>query len=87
MKTFSPDADTENADWTKQSWDFPPYKSAEFLAQIGGPDNLDAFRKSPAYRGAVDTGLIHDDEWLADWVTPTPPTPPKPKRPVHIHIH
>lgn len=68
---ISLDADIEDADWTKQSWDFPPYKSAEFLAQIGGPGQLDAFRKRSAYRMAVERGLIHDDEWVGDWAVPS----------------
>lgn len=80
MNEFSPDADNANADWTKQAWDFPPYKSANFLALV--PD-LESFRKSPAYRAACERGLIHDDEWVADWCTPS-----KPKKPgVHVHIH
>ena len=65
METFSPDADLENADWTKQTWDLPPYKSPEFL-ELGL--DLEAFRRTPAYKHAVETGLIHDDEWVADWV-------------------
>lgn len=61
----SPDADLENADWNKQAWDLPPYKSEEFLALY--PD-LDSFRKLPVYQHAVAAGLIHDDEWVADYV-------------------
>ena len=57
------DADSESADWTKQSWDLPPYRSAEFMSLF--PD-LDAFRKLPVYQYAVESGLILDDEWLAD---------------------
>lgn len=91
LPTYSPDATTENADWTKQSWDFPPYKSAEFLEAIGGPGALEKFRRSPAYAGAVTSGLIHDDEWLADWAEPSPPPehgePGAPRRNVHVHIH
>lgn len=62
------DEDLENADWTKQAWDLPPYKSAEFLEAIGGEDGLDNFRLLPVYEAAVASGLIHDDEWVADWV-------------------
>jgi hypothetical protein len=94
MQTFSPDADTENADWIKaapRGWDFPPYGSAEFLEAIGGEENLGSFRKSPAYRGAVEAGLIHDDEWVGDWVQePAPPyNEPEPGKPrsVHVHLH
>lgn len=64
---ISIDADIANADWTKQSWDLPPYKSPEFMALV--PD-LDQFRKTPAYNHAVESGLIMDDEWMADHVEP-----------------
>lgn len=59
-----------NSDWTKQTWDLPPYKSPEFFATI---KDLDAFRKSPVYNSAVKAGLIVDDEWLADHVEEAPP--------------
>ena len=59
------DNSSENADWTKQTWDLPPYMSPGFLAMV--PD-LDAFRGSQAYRDAVARGLIHDDEWVGDHV-------------------
>lgn len=65
MQVMSPDATTESADWTKQSWDLPPYMSPEFLEQV---HDLDAFRRSPAYVAAVEKGLIKDDEWVADYV-------------------
>lgn len=58
---ISIDAIPENADWTKQSWDLPPYKSDEFNALV--PD-LDEFRKLPVYKFAVKKGLIVDDEWV-----------------------
>ena len=59
------DADPNNADWTKQSWDLPPYKSAEFLAHLQATGmSLDEFRKPPVYRFAVRRGLIVDDEWV-----------------------
>jgi hypothetical protein len=60
-ETLSPDADTHSADWTKQSWDLPPYKSPEFMETHS---DLDAFRKRPVYQHAVDAGLIVDDEWV-----------------------
>lgn len=91
LHTYSPDATTENADWTKRGWDFPPYGSAAFLETIGGPDNLEKFRKSPAYAGAVAAGLIYDDEWVADWAQPARPPEPEPqpgtRRNVHVHLH
>jgi hypothetical protein len=79
LQTISVDLDTINADWTKQSWDYPPYKSAEFFELV---EDLDKFRKSPAYAYAVAQGLIHDDEWVADWAIPAKKT-----RDVHVHIH
>jgi hypothetical protein len=66
-ETVSIDADLASADWTKQSWDLPPYKSPEFMALF--PD-LASFRKSPVYNHAVAAGLIMDDEWMADHVEP-----------------
>jgi hypothetical protein len=59
------DGDLESADWTKQAWDLPPYKSAQFL-EIN-PD-LGAFRRTPVYAQAVEAGLILDDEWVGDSV-------------------
>jgi hypothetical protein len=65
LEIISPDETTEGADWTKTSWDLPPYKSPEFMAAF--PD-LEAFRKKPAYAAAVAAGLIMDDEWMGDHV-------------------
>ncbi|MDA8218370.1 MAG: hypothetical protein M0Z94_12205 [Dehalococcoidales bacterium] len=59
------DGDPDNADWTKQTWDLPPYKSEEsmrFLARSG--ETLDDFRRLPVYRFAVLKGIIKDDEWI-----------------------
>ena len=69
LRVISLDVDPESADWTKQSWDLPPYKSAEFLATF--PD-LDGFRNLPVYTHAVAKGLIVDDEWVGDAVAPVP---------------
>ena len=51
------DADSRNADWTKKSWDLPPYKSEKFNSLV--PD-LKKFKKLPVYKYAVDSGLIVD---------------------------
>lgn len=67
LPTISLDEDLHNADWTKQSWDLPPYKSAAFLRSV--PD-LDKFRETPSYKHAVDAGLIMDDEWVASHIEP-----------------
>lgn len=64
METVNGDRDQANADWTKTSWDLPPYRSKAFLELV--PD-VDAFRKLPVYAAAVAQGLIYDDEWMADF--------------------
>ena len=61
---FELDADLESADWAKQSWDLPPYKSREFLDQFA---DLALFRTLPIYRYAVDSGRILGDEWVAEY--------------------
>ena len=55
--------DEQNADWTKQSWDLPPYKSQEFFDMVPAAE-LPRFRESIAYKSAVDQGIILDDEWM-----------------------
>lgn len=95
QQVLHPDADIEDADWPKYSWDYPPYKSREFFDSIGGDEALDEFRKLPAYKMAVNRGLIHDDEWVLDWCEPDfggdEPLEPGSGRhvhkPVHVHIH
>lgn len=62
----SVDEDIQSADWTKHTWDLPPYRSTAFLTLF--PD-LDLFKTLPVYAAAVSNGLIHDDEWLADSVS------------------
>lgn len=63
MPAINIDANPDNADWTKRSWDLPPYKSPAFNALVS---DLDAFRKLPVYRFAVMRGLIVDDEWVGE---------------------
>ena len=93
---YSPDADTVNADWTKQAWDLPPYGSREFF-DIMGPGYDDAhFQTTPVYLNAVEKGLILDGEWVGPG-SPIPdprlsaPSPdseaPKRKPKVFIHYH
>jgi len=53
----------ENADWTKTTWDLPPYKSKEFFDEVGNIP-LNIFRASIVYKSAVKKGLIFDDEWI-----------------------
>jgi hypothetical protein len=63
---FTPDPllidDPIHGDWTKQSWDLPPYKSPKFFYYIPESE-LDHFRTLPVYKFAVKNGLIKDDEW------------------------
>lgn len=84
LQTVSLDEDTESSDWTKQSWDLPPYMSKEFLDL---DLDLDAFRESPVYKHAVEAGLIHDDEWVGDSVEEPAPASRPITRAKHIHIH
>lgn len=68
---FTPDDTIEGADWIKnrpRGWDLAPYGSPEFFQQIGGEDKLESFKQTPAYKAAVENGLIHDDEWVADYI-------------------
>ena len=70
LEVVDMDADLVNADWTKRTWDLPPYGSAEFLLAIGGADQLEHFKTTPTYQHAVEQGLIHDDLWVADFTKP-----------------
>ena len=82
------DANTEEADWTKQAWDLPPYLSKEFFDAMGPDFDLDHFKTLPVYLHAVDAGLIHDDEWVGDCCSVAEPAKPKPKgKTIHIHHH
>lgn len=81
------DADPENADWTKASWDLPPYGSKEFYEVMGPDYDDDHFKTTPVYLNAVTKGLIHDDEWVGDYVTDALPQAPKPKSKGKIFIH
>jgi hypothetical protein len=60
MRTVGVDEDLHNSDWTKQSWDLPPYKSKEFMEQV---HDLEAFKITPVYLHAVKAGLIVNDNW------------------------
>ena len=83
---IEPDADTENADWTKQSWDLPPYMSKEFMEAMGPEFDLEVFKASPVYIHACENGLINDDEWVGDHLA-EPKTKDAKPRGVIIHIH
>ena len=61
------DAQLHNADWTKQSWDLPPYKSEEFMEKLDNMDmSLEHFKTLPVYEFAVENGIIEDDEWVGE---------------------
>ena len=61
-----PDANVQNADWTKQSWDLPPYKSPEFLGLLERLGmTLEQFKELPVYHHAVRTGKIVNDIWVS----------------------
>ena len=67
MITICPDASPDNADWTKQSWDLPPYGSAEFEQHLLNSDiTLEHFKTLSVYRFAVQKGLIVDDQWTGN---------------------
>ena len=86
-KAINLDADTESADWTKQSWDLPPYNSKEFFDYMGPDFDLEHFKTLPVYIHAVDAGLIHDDEWVGDYIDAAPEAKAKTKGLVIIHYH
>src|SRR3990167_3322683 len=61
MLTIHIDDEPHNADWIKQTWDLPPYKSPEFMATHS---DLDHFRTLPVYEFAVEKGIIVNDRWV-----------------------
>ena len=64
---FNIDAQLHNADWTKQSWDLPPYKSEEFMEALDDMDmTLEHFKTLPVYKHAVRQEKIVDDEWVGE---------------------
>lgn len=49
------DGNLKNADWPKRTWDLPIPKSKEELIDIiGGPDEVEKFKKLPVYRWNKD---------------------------------
>lgn len=61
MRTVTEDG--VSADLLKRSWDLPPYKSPAFMELVS---DLAAFRKLPAYKYAVEEGLIVNDQWAGE---------------------
>lgn len=61
------DEDLTNSDWTKRTWDLPPYKSNEFMTYLQSVGtSLDQFKELPVYKNAVARGLIRNDEWVGE---------------------
>lgn len=59
------DRDQQNADWTKLTWDLPPYKSREFMNLLKMNNmTLEHFRTLPVYKFAVRNGKIVNDQWI-----------------------
>jgi len=55
------DANIENADWTKQTWDLPKYKSKEFMDWLKSSGmTLTQFRKLPVYKINLANGKIKE---------------------------
>src|SRR5205823_5942086 len=65
LEPLNLDADPENADWLKVSWDLPSYQTPAFLSFLrSSGQTLDEFRQLPVYRHAVRNGLIVRDRWM-----------------------
>ena len=65
--SYNIDERLEQADWIKQSWDLPEYKSEEFMDLLSFSDmSLEEFRQLPLYKRMVEQGKIVDDEWVGD---------------------
>ena len=55
------DANIENADWTKQTWDLPKYKSKEFMDWLKSSGmTLEHFRTLPVYKINLANGKIKE---------------------------
>jgi hypothetical protein len=58
-----PDQDLHNADWTKQSWDLPPYGSDEFNEWLKRSNySLDQFKKTPCYMHMMEKKRLAKSE-------------------------
>ena len=55
------DANLNDADWTKKTWDLPEYGSKEFEEFLKRSDQtLESFKKLPVYKWAVEKGTIKE---------------------------
>jgi hypothetical protein len=58
---FNIDANLENADWTKRTWDLPEYKSDEFYRLLKSMNmTLEQFKKLPVYKWNLKAGNIKE---------------------------
>jgi len=58
---FNIDANLENADWTKRTWDLPEYKSDEFYRLLRSMNmTLEQFKKLPVYKWNLKAGNIKE---------------------------
>lgn len=56
-----PDEAVDNADWTKQIWDLPKYKSKEFMSWLKRSGmTLKQFRRLPVYKFNLANGTIRE---------------------------
>ena len=55
------DANLENADWSKKTWDLPEYKSKEFMdwLKFSGM-TLEKFKQLPVYKWNLKAGNIKE---------------------------
>lgn len=61
--SFDADEPLENADWTKKTWDLPPYNSREFLDQLKFMGmTLEQFKKLPVYKARAIKKSYTDEE-------------------------
>ena len=55
------DANLENADWSKRTWDLPEYKSDEFYRLLKSINmTLEQFKKLPVYKWNLKAGNIKE---------------------------
>lgn len=55
------DANLENADWSKRTWDLPEYKSDEFYRLLKSMNmTLEQFKKLPVYKWNLKAGNIKE---------------------------
>jgi hypothetical protein len=58
---YNIDSKLDNADWSKESWDLPEYKSEEFMRWLEAIGmTLDQFKKLPVYKNNIKNGNIKE---------------------------